>query len=174
MGVTLIFQSLKLSKLYLSLGGQSFFSSVEMSVFEIFYSFAARTFKSVEYFQEIHQKQQQATNKNCSFHINIYCISVSFRFAKNLDPNSISLKFLKGEGELNNLELNEAVLSDLLEFPPWLQLTKVTCNKISAKVYQFSLSSCWVNRKKIQVIPKVQNYELINLPSLVIISNNKF
>ena len=50
MGVTLIFQSLKLSKLYLSLGGQSFFSSVEMSVFEIFYSFAARTFKSVEYF----------------------------------------------------------------------------------------------------------------------------
>jgi len=56
------------------------------------------------------------------------------RFAKNLDPNSLSLKFLKGEGELTNLELDEGVISDLLEFPPWLQLSKVTCNRISAKV----------------------------------------
>ena len=57
-----------------------------------------------------------------------------FRFAKNLDPSSLSLKFFKGEGELTNLELDEVMLSDLLEFPPWLQLTKVTCNRISAKV----------------------------------------
>ena len=66
---------------------------------------------------------------------NLTSMLISFlRFAKNIDPSQISLKFLKGEGELTNLELDEAVLSDLLEFPPWLQLTKVTCNRISAKV----------------------------------------
>ena len=66
---------------------------------------------------------------------NLTFMLISFlRFAKNIDPSQISLKFLKGEGELTNLELDEAVLSDLLEFPPWLQLTKVTCNRISAKV----------------------------------------
>ncbi|XP_065646748.1 bridge-like lipid transfer protein family member 3B isoform X2 [Hydra vulgaris] len=63
------------------------------------------------------------------------------KFAKNLDPSSINLKFFKGEGELTNLELDERVLSELLEFPPWLQLTKVTCNKISAKVPWTSLKS---------------------------------
>lgn len=56
------------------------------------------------------------------------------KFAKNLDPNSLSLKFFKGECELNNLELDEGLLSDILEFPPWVQLTKVICNRISAKV----------------------------------------
>ena len=56
------------------------------------------------------------------------------RFTKNLSPNKISLKFLKGEGELHNLELNEKILTELLELPPWLRLTKAVCNKISAKV----------------------------------------
>lgn len=63
------------------------------------------------------------------------------KFAKNLDPSSLSLKFFKGEGELTNLELDETVLSDILEFPPWLQLTKVVCNRISAKVPWTSLKS---------------------------------
>ena len=53
---------------------------------------------------------------------------------KNLDPSQISLKFLKGEGELLNLELNEKVLTELLELPPWLQLKKAICNRICAKV----------------------------------------
>ena len=56
------------------------------------------------------------------------------RFVKNLDPSQISLKFLKGEGELLNLELNEKVLTELLELPPWLQLKKAICNRICAKV----------------------------------------
>ena len=56
------------------------------------------------------------------------------RFVKNLDPSQISLKFLKGEGELLNIELNEQVLTDLLELPPWLQLKKAICNRICTKV----------------------------------------
>ena len=57
-----------------------------------------------------------------------------FRFTKNLSPNKISVKFLKGEGELHNLELDETTLSELLELPPWIRLTKAVCNRISAKV----------------------------------------
>ena len=64
----------------------------------------------------------------------IYIFIIFYRFAKNLDPNSLSLKFFKGEGELTNLELEEGLISELLELPPWLQLSKVTCNRISAKV----------------------------------------
>lgn len=67
----------------------------------------------------------------CAFNV------FSFRFTKNLSPNKISVKFLKGEGELHNLELNEKFLSELLEIPPWLRLTKAVCNKISAKVHVY-------------------------------------
>ncbi|XP_065070490.1 bridge-like lipid transfer protein family member 3B [Rhopilema esculentum] len=63
------------------------------------------------------------------------------RFVKNLDPSQISLKFLKGEGELSNLELNEQVLTDLLELPPWLQLKKATCNRICTKIHWTSLKT---------------------------------
>jgi len=63
------------------------------------------------------------------------------RFVKNLDPSQISLKFLKGEGELLNLELNEKVLTELLELPPWLQLKKAICNRICAKIHWTSLKT---------------------------------
>ena len=45
----------------------------------------------------------------------IYIFIIFYRFAKNLDPNSLSLKFFKGEGELTNLELEEGLISELLE-----------------------------------------------------------
>lgn len=73
------------------------------------------------------------TDRLLSVHFNVF----SFRFTKNLSPNKISVKFLKGEGELHNLELNEKFLSELLEIPPWLRLTKAVCNKISAKVHVY-------------------------------------
>ncbi|EDO43237.1 predicted protein, partial [Nematostella vectensis] len=63
------------------------------------------------------------------------------RFTKNLSPNKISVKFLKGEGELHNLELDEKILSDLLELPPWLRITKADCNKISAKIHWTKLKT---------------------------------
>ena len=47
------------------------------------------------------------------------------RFVVNLSPSQISLSALRGEGELTGLELNCAVLSDLLELPAWVRLTQV-------------------------------------------------
>eukprot|EP00794_Sanderia_malayensis_P017924 gene17924-19706_t len=70
-----------------------------------------------------------------------YKCLVPLEFAKNIEPSQISLKFLRGEGELLNLELNEQVLTDLLELPPWLQLTKATCNRICAKIHWTSLKT---------------------------------
>ena len=66
------------------------------------------------------------------FHLMYICVGY-FRFTKNLSPNKISVKFLKGEGELHNLELDETTLAELLELPPWIRLTKAVCNRISAK-----------------------------------------
>lgn len=78
--------------------------------------------------------------------LTLMCICVrSFRFTKNLSPNKISLKFLKGEGELHNLELDETTLSELLELPPWIRITKAVCNRISAKASElFSFLLCTV------------------------------
>lgn len=63
------------------------------------------------------------------------------RFTKNLSPNKISLKFLKGEGELHNLELDEITLAEVLELPPWIRLTKAVCNRISAKIHWTKLKT---------------------------------
>lgn len=63
------------------------------------------------------------------------------RFTKNLSPNKISVKFLKGEGELHNLELDETTLAELLELPPWIRLTKAVCNRISAKIHWTKLKT---------------------------------
>lgn len=56
------------------------------------------------------------------------------KFVKNLSPNQINLSALKGEGELTNLELNETVLTELLELPAWIRLTKATCNRASIRI----------------------------------------
>ncbi|XP_044747939.1 UHRF1-binding protein 1 [Coccinella septempunctata] len=56
------------------------------------------------------------------------------RFTKNLSADKINLSTFKGEGELSNLELNEIVLTDLLELPSFLRLTKAWCNKVSFRI----------------------------------------
>lgn len=56
------------------------------------------------------------------------------RFTKNLSADKINLSTFKGEGELSNLELDEIVLTDLLELPSWLQLTSAYCNKVSFRI----------------------------------------
>ena len=67
---------------------------------------------------------------NLSFNYTLF----NFRFTKNLSPDKINLSTLKGEGELSNLELDEAILMDLLDLPTWMKLTKAVCNKVSIKV----------------------------------------
>lgn len=57
-----------------------------------------------------------------------------FRFAKNLSVENINISTFKGEGELNFLELNEIVLTDLLELPTWMRMTSATVNKVKFKI----------------------------------------
>ncbi|XP_008838342.1 UHRF1-binding protein 1 isoform X1 [Nannospalax galili] len=56
------------------------------------------------------------------------------RFTKNLSPDKINLSTLKGEGQLNNLELDEEVLQNVLELPTWLAITRVYCNRASIRI----------------------------------------
>ncbi|XP_001601171.2 UHRF1-binding protein 1-like isoform X3 [Nasonia vitripennis] len=56
------------------------------------------------------------------------------RFTKNLSADKINLSTFKGEGELTNLELDEIVLTDLLELPSWLRLTSAWCNKVTFRI----------------------------------------
>jgi len=56
------------------------------------------------------------------------------RFTKNLAADKINVSTLKGEGDLSDLELDELMLTDLLDLPTWLRLTKATCNKLTIKV----------------------------------------
>ena len=67
--------------------------------------------------------------------------SVYFRFTKNLSADKINLSTFKGEGELTNLELDEIVLTDLLELPSWLRLTSAWCNKVTFRIQWTKLKS---------------------------------
>lgn len=67
--------------------------------------------------------------------------SLHFRFCKNLSADKINLSAFKGEGELNNLELDEIVLTDLLELPSWLRLTSAWCNKVTFRIQWTKLKS---------------------------------
>uniref|UniRef100_A0A1I8AWE9 Chorein_N domain-containing protein n=1 Tax=Meloidogyne hapla TaxID=6305 RepID=A0A1I8AWE9_MELHA len=55
-------------------------------------------------------------------------------FARNLKPEQISLEVLRGKGQLRNLELNEEVISERLEFPPWLKIVKAHCSSVTVKI----------------------------------------
>lgn len=77
------------------------------------------------------------------------------RFTKNLSADKINLSTFKGEGELSNLELNEIVLTDLLELPSWLRLTSAWCNKVTFRIQWTKLKNvpiCLVNRYCFQKI----------------------
>ncbi|TGZ75256.1 hypothetical protein CRM22_000486 [Opisthorchis felineus] len=56
------------------------------------------------------------------------------QFTKNLSADQINLSIVKGEAQLDSLELNEAVLMELLGLPTWLNLRKAQCSGISFKI----------------------------------------
>ena len=93
--------------------------------------------------------QATATKKHYYYTIVPFCYSLHgsidkschFRFAKNLSHDQIHLSTLKGEGELKNLELNEEVLTELLELPSWLRLSGATCNRVSVRIQWTKLKS---------------------------------
>lgn len=66
----------------------------------------------------------------------MYARSLYFtlRFAKNVDPDQIRLSALRGELSMENLELNEDVLMELLDFPKWLRIKSAVCAHIYMKV----------------------------------------
>ncbi len=63
------------------------------------------------------------------------------RFAKNLSSDQINLSALKGEGELRNLELDEDILTELLELPSWLRLSRATCDRVAVRIQWTKLKS---------------------------------
>ena len=71
----------------------------------------------------------------------VYQISYCLRFVKNLSPDKINLSTLKGEGDLTNLELDEKVLTSLLELPNWLTLDRAWCNRVSIRIPWTKLKS---------------------------------
>lgn len=63
------------------------------------------------------------------------------RFTKNLSANNIHLDTFKGEGTLKCLELDENVLTELLELPVWMKLTNAWCNSVAFSVQWTKLKS---------------------------------
>lgn len=69
----------------------------------------------------------------------------AFRYMKNLSSDKINLSTFRGEGELSNLELDEDVLTELLELPSWLKLTSAFCNHVTIRI-------SWTKLKKVPVV----------------------
>ena len=68
-------------------------------------------------------------------------LTIQHRFTKDLKPSDISLNFLTGKGTLLNLELNAQFITEVLQLPPWIQISRVVCDKIRGRVPFTSLSS---------------------------------
>ncbi|XP_017786944.1 PREDICTED: UHRF1-binding protein 1-like isoform X2 [Nicrophorus vespilloides] len=76
------------------------------------------------------------------------------RFTKNLSAEKINLSTFKGEGELSDLELNEIVLTELLELPTWLRLTNAWCNRVSFRIQ-------WTQLKKVPIVLSLDEVKII-------------
>ncbi|CAG9533480.1 unnamed protein product [Cercopithifilaria johnstoni] len=63
------------------------------------------------------------------------------KFVRNITADQISVQILSGKGELKNIELNEIVLSEVLELPTWLRVKRAVCNRIAVKVPWTKLKS---------------------------------
>nr|XP_032522842.1 UHRF1-binding protein 1-like isoform X1 [Danaus plexippus plexippus] len=75
------------------------------------------------------------------------------RYTKNLNPEQISLSALRGSGELQDLTLDEDLLTDLLELPGWVRLTSARCNRASFRIQ-------WT---KLKTVPIVLNLDEVHI-----------
>ncbi|XP_072945502.1 bridge-like lipid transfer protein family member 3B [Epargyreus clarus] len=75
------------------------------------------------------------------------------RFTKNLSPEQISLSALRGAGELQDLTLDEDLLTDLLELPGWVRLTSAKCNRASFRIQ-------WT---KLKTVPIMLNLDEVHI-----------
>ncbi|VDM53981.1 unnamed protein product [Angiostrongylus costaricensis] len=65
----------------------------------------------------------------------------SSRFARNLKPEQISLDVFKGKSKLHFIEINEEVLTDVLELPSWLRINRAFCTGVTVSVPWTKLKS---------------------------------
>lgn len=56
------------------------------------------------------------------------------RFTRDIKPADLSLSFLRGKGELRNLDLNTDVIASVLRLPPWIKIERVFCDSIRIDV----------------------------------------
>lgn len=90
-----------------------------------------------------------------------------FSYTKNLSSDKINLSTFRGEGELSNLQLDEDVLTDLLELPMWLRLTSAWCNHVSFRISWTKLKSVPITLVKLFI--KFQPYLNALKPKLIFV-----
>lgn len=56
------------------------------------------------------------------------------KFTRNLKPEQISLDVLKGNSKLQFIEINEEVLTEILELPSWLKIKRAYCTGVTVSV----------------------------------------
>lgn len=81
------------------------------------------------------------------------------KFAKNLSPDKVVLSTLKGHCELMNLELDELVLTDVLELPSWLRITNAKCNHVTVKIHWTKLKSVPIHLSLDEVVIDTETCE---------------
>nr|XP_018902773.1 PREDICTED: UHRF1-binding protein 1-like [Bemisia tabaci] len=88
------------------------------------------------------------------------------RFTKNLSANNIHLDTFKGEGTLKCLELDENVLTELLELPVWMKLTNAWCNSVAFSVQWTKLKSVPIHLTLDQVTIEIETCEELRSASV--------
>ncbi|CAN8027386.1 unnamed protein product [Ixodes persulcatus] len=81
------------------------------------------------------------------------------KFTKNLSLDKIQLSTLRGHCELRNLELDEQVLTELLELPSWLCLTRAVCNFLTLKIHWTKLKYVPIQLCLDEVLVEVETCE---------------
>lgn len=81
------------------------------------------------------------------------------KFVVNLNDKQLSLSALKGEGELTNLELNCAVLTELLELPVWVRLVQATCNRAAIRIQWTKLKNIPIQLSLDEIRVKIETCE---------------
>lgn len=74
-----------------------------------------------------------------------------------MKPSDISLNFLSGKGHLSNLELNGEFISEALQLPPWVVVSRVVCDTIRARVPFTNITTDPVNFVSYQCLHNIAN-----------------
>ncbi|KAL1475043.1 hypothetical protein MTO96_037579 [Rhipicephalus appendiculatus] len=93
-----------------------------------------------------------------------FLVVLTCRFTKNLSLDKIQLSTLRGHCELRHLELDEQVLTELLELPTWLCLTRAVCNYLTLKIHWTKLKYVPIHLCLDEVLVEVETCEQLRPP----------